>query len=54
MGANLRLLNRTIVTVELLGSNRKLTWARDADGLRVDLSKCHPGAPAYALKISCE
>jgi alpha-L-fucosidase len=50
-GAQARLSNE-IAGVSLLGSDRKLTWTRDGDGLHVALPDARPGNDAYSLKVT--
>jgi alpha-L-fucosidase len=45
------LTKREIKSVELLGSKAKLKWARNADGLAVELSVQKPCEHAFAFKI---
>jgi alpha-L-fucosidase len=42
---------RKIRSVELLGSKTKLTWARTATALEIDLPAQKPGDYAFAFKI---
>jgi hypothetical protein len=39
------------VSVKLLGSSKKITWTREADGLHVTLPAKKPGADVFALKL---
>ena len=41
-----------IELVELLGSEEKLRWSRDADGLKVNLPSQKPADAAFVLKVT--
>ena len=41
-----------IVSVEMLGSEQKLQWNRDANGLNVTLPATHPSEFAYVLQVT--
>jgi len=43
-----------IVSVEMLGSDEKLQWDRDANGLNVTLPETHPSEFAYVLKVESQ
>jgi alpha-L-fucosidase len=45
------LLDKTISSLTLLGSNEKIQWTRDADGLHVVLPATPPCNDAFALKL---
>jgi alpha-L-fucosidase len=45
------LLDKTISSLTLLGSNEKIQWTRDADGLHVFLPATPPCNDAFALKL---
>ncbi len=46
------LLDQTIASVKLLGSSKKIIWAREADGLHVTLPAKKPGDDVFALKLA--
>jgi alpha-L-fucosidase len=52
LGANVRLYNREIGAVELLGSKVPVRWVRGAKGLRVKLPADKPCDHAFVLKIT--
>ena len=41
-----------IASVVMLGSDAKLTWNRDENGLNVELPETHPSEYAYVLKVT--
>jgi hypothetical protein len=41
----------TLANVSLLGSDAKLRWEHNGDGLRINLPREKPGVFAYAFKI---
>ena len=41
-----------IASVVMLGSDAKLTWNRDENGLHVELPETHPSEYAYVLKVT--
>jgi alpha-L-fucosidase len=43
--------DRTIQSVSLLGSEAKIEWHQDPDGLRVQLPAQPPGKYAYVLRV---
>ena len=51
LGSNLRLYNRDIEAVHMLGAAEPLTWSRGPDGLCVSLPVDKPCAHAYVLRI---
>jgi len=46
-----KLTKRNIMTVQMLGSKAKVKWARNAEGLVVELPNEKPGNYAFALKV---
>lgn len=44
--------NGTIAVVELVGSNEKISWSQQADGLTIKPSKTYPSENAVTYKIS--
>jgi len=52
LGSNLRLYNRDIEAVHMLGAAEPLAWSRDPDGLRVKLPADRPCDHAFALRIA--
>jgi alpha-L-fucosidase len=45
------LLDKTIASVQLLGSSEKIVWTREADGLHVTLPAKKPCDDVFALKL---
>jgi alpha-L-fucosidase len=45
------LLDREIANIELMGSDEKLKWSRDADGLTIQLPKNLPGKIVNGFRI---
>ncbi len=52
LGANLRLYNDEIASVQLLGCDTPIQWSRDEGGLKVQLPAHKPCEHAYVLKIT--
>jgi alpha-L-fucosidase len=52
LGTRNRLIGKgEIAHISLLGSDAKLSWQHDDEGLRISLPPENPGAFAYAFKI---
>ena len=51
LSTNLRLYNHDVESVQLLGSEEKLEWTRDENGLRVKMPTKKPCDYAFTLKI---
>lgn len=51
LGSHLRLYPKAIGQIELVGSRKPLTWARDGEALRVSLPDQKPSDHAVVLKI---
>lgn len=54
LSTDIGVLNSNIKKVELLGSDEKLTWKRDARGLVIKTPKSFPTEYAHAFKITVE
>jgi alpha-L-fucosidase len=52
LGSHLKLYNREIREVRLLGANEPVEWTRQSDGLKVKLPPQKPCAHAFVLKIT--
>ncbi|MBT4497345.1 MAG: alpha-L-fucosidase, partial [Gemmatimonadetes bacterium] len=51
LGTNLRLYDREIGSVELVGSKEKIKWSRTSRGLKVKLPEEKPCDHAFVLKV---
>jgi alpha-L-fucosidase len=52
LGTHMKLYPHTIADVGMIGSDAKLTWSRETEGLRVKLPAKLPGDYGVALKIT--
>ncbi|MFD2115318.1 alpha-L-fucosidase [Paenibacillus yanchengensis] len=52
LASSLRLYNKAVESVKLLGYTRELTWSHEADGLHVTLPEAHQVSNTFVLEIS--